>query len=147
MAKGFKDTTKVTYGEHRFDRTSTPVRMHSRAMPKARGGPLTAKARDALPKSDFGLPSERKFPMPDKSHAANAKARASQQAARGALSEGAKAKIDAKANAILHRAKGGSVSATDVHKHERHMHPGKPLTKLARGGAVPAHCDTPRIKG
>lgn len=43
--------------------------------------------------------------MPDKSHAANAKARASQQAKSGNLSESAKEKIDAKANAILHAAK------------------------------------------
>lgn len=27
-------------------------------------------------------------------------------------------------------------AAKDVHKHERHMHPGKPMTKLATGGAV-----------
>ena len=62
---------------------------------------LTAKKRKALPKSSFGLPGERKYPMPDKSHAANAKARASQMEAKGKLSPSGKAKIDAKANAIL----------------------------------------------
>jgi hypothetical protein len=62
---------------------------------------LTTKARKNLPKSDFGLPGSRKFPMPDRAHAANAKARASQQVAKGNLSPASKAKIDAKANRIL----------------------------------------------
>ena len=30
---------------------------------------LTTKKRNSEPKSDFGLPDERKYPMPDKSHA------------------------------------------------------------------------------
>lgn len=35
---------------------------------------LTAAERNALPDEAFGLPSERKYPMPDKSHARDAKA-------------------------------------------------------------------------
>ena len=62
---------------------------------------LTSKQRNSLPSSDFALPGSRKYPMEDKSHAANAKARASQQEAKGNLSPGAKAKIDQKANRIL----------------------------------------------
>ena len=62
---------------------------------------LTAKDRKGLPSGDFGMPSSRKYPMPDRSHAANAKARASQQAARGNLSKSSEAKIDAKANRVL----------------------------------------------
>ena len=62
---------------------------------------LTAQAKHHLPKSSFGLPGSEKYPMPDRRHAANAKARASQQEAKGNLSEGAKQKIDAKANKIL----------------------------------------------
>ena len=62
---------------------------------------LTAQAKQQLPKSDFGLPGSEKYPMPDRRHAANAKARASQQEAKGNLSESAKKKIDAKANKIL----------------------------------------------
>ena len=38
---------------------------------------LTAKKRSGLAKSTFAVPSERKFPIEDRSHAANAKARAS----------------------------------------------------------------------
>lgn len=62
---------------------------------------LTTKQRKKLPKSEFGLPGEKKYPMPDKAHAKNAKARASQMVKRGKLSESSKEKIDAKANRIL----------------------------------------------
>ncbi len=66
---------------------------------------LTTKARKKLPKSEFGLPGEEKYPMPDKSHAANAKARASQQVKKGNLSKSSEAKIDAKANKVLKKGK------------------------------------------
>lgn len=62
---------------------------------------LTAATRKAIPTSKFGLPGQRKFPMPDKSHAANAKARATQGVKRGTLSSSSAAKIRAKANRIL----------------------------------------------
>lgn len=62
---------------------------------------LTTKRRNALPKSTFGLPGEKKYPMPDRAHAANAKARATQMVKKGKLSEASKQKIDAKANRVL----------------------------------------------
>jgi hypothetical protein len=62
---------------------------------------LTEKNRDNMPDSKFGLPDEHKYPMPDKSHARNAKARASQQEKKGNLSEAKKEKIDRKADRIL----------------------------------------------
>jgi hypothetical protein len=62
---------------------------------------LTEKKRDKLPDSKFGLPDEHKYPMPDKSHARNAKARASQQEKKGNLTSSEKAKIDRKADSIL----------------------------------------------
>ncbi|HET9613807.1 MAG TPA: hypothetical protein VFP22_03250 [Candidatus Limnocylindrales bacterium] len=62
---------------------------------------LTEKQRDKLPDSKFGLPDEHKYPMPDESHARNAKARAAQQEERGKLSKADKAKIDRKADRIL----------------------------------------------
>lgn len=68
---------------------------------------LNANQRNKLPKSDFGLPGEKKYPMPDKAHAANAKARAAQQVNKGNLSASSKAKIDAKANRILDNGKRG----------------------------------------
>lgn len=64
---------------------------------------LTAKKRRKLPASQFGEPGSRKYPMPDASHAANAKARASQQEAKGNLSPAEKARIGAKANRVLKR--------------------------------------------
>ena len=66
---------------------------------------LTSKARNAEPASDFGLPGSRKYPMPDKSHAANAKARASQAVNAGRMSKSTEARIDAKANRVLGRSK------------------------------------------
>jgi len=62
---------------------------------------LTAKRRKRLPKSSFGLPGKRKYPMPDRSHAANAKARATQQYRKGRISKSTKNRIHAKANRIL----------------------------------------------
>jgi hypothetical protein len=62
---------------------------------------LTEKQRDKLPDSKFGLPEEHKYPMPDKSHARNAKARASQQEEKGTITGKEKDKIDRKADRIL----------------------------------------------
>ena len=62
---------------------------------------LTEKKRDKLPDSKFGLPEEHKYPMPDESHARNAKARAAQQVKKGNLSKSEQKKIDRKADRIL----------------------------------------------
>jgi len=64
-------------------------------------GKLNAAKRRKIPSSQFGLPGSRKYPMPDRSHAANAKARATQMVKRGKLSSSSAAKIRAKANRIL----------------------------------------------
>ncbi len=68
-------------------------------------GVLKAKQRNKLPASSFGQPGERKYPMPDKAHARNAKARAAQQVKKGNLSESAAARIDAKADRMLGKSK------------------------------------------
>jgi hypothetical protein len=65
-----------------------------------------ALQRTKLKKSQFGLPGLRKYPMPDKEHASNAKGRAKQQLKKGKLSRSAYEKIVAKANRILKRGKG-----------------------------------------
>ncbi len=57
--------------------------------------------RNNLPANEFGLPGQRKYPMPDETHAANAKARASEMVGKGKLSPAAAARIRAKANRIL----------------------------------------------
>lgn len=62
---------------------------------------LKASIRDDLPANAFGMPKSRKYPMQDRSHAANAKARASQMVKKGKLSKSSQKTIDAKANRIL----------------------------------------------
>lgn len=61
---------------------------------------LDAADRNALPAKDFALPG-RRFPVNDRSHAANAKARASQMHKRGLISDKELARINGKANRIL----------------------------------------------
>jgi len=61
---------------------------------------LTAKQRKRIPTSEFAGP-DRSYPIPDRAHAANAKARATQQVNAGLLSPAAAAKIKAKANRKL----------------------------------------------
>ncbi len=61
---------------------------------------LTAKARNKMPASKFAGP-DRSYPMPDKAHAANAKARATQMVDAGKLAPSTAAKIKAKANKVL----------------------------------------------
>ena len=58
-----------------------------------------------MPKSEFGEPSKKAYPMPDRSHAANAKARASEMEHKGKLSASEKKKIDDKANKVLGKKK------------------------------------------
>jgi hypothetical protein len=69
-------------------------------------GIINAARRKALPASTFGLPGQKKYPMPDKNHAANAKARATQQVKAGNLTAAQKATIDAKANKVLGKKRG-----------------------------------------
>lgn len=75
---------------------------------------LKAATRNKLPASAFALPKERKYPIKklvngklvaDKSHAANAKARATQMVKKGKLSKSDEAKIDSKANKVLGKSK------------------------------------------
>jgi len=66
---------------------------------------LSEKQRKNLPKSAFGEPGKRAYPMPDKSHAANAKARASQAVNAGRMSKSEEGRIDAKANKVLKKKK------------------------------------------
>lgn len=75
---------------------------------------LTAKARGKLPAKEFALPSERKYPLNSKSHAANAKARATQMVAKGKISQATKSKIDAKANKVLGKGKKKTLKAKNA---------------------------------
>lgn len=63
---------------------------------------LTAAKRKKIPAKEFGEPGSRKYPMPDRPHAINAKARARQQFEAGNLSNAEFDKITAKADRMLY---------------------------------------------
>jgi hypothetical protein len=73
---------------------------------------LTAKARKKLPKSAFAGPG-RSYPVNDRAHAANAKARATQQVKAGNLAPAQAAAIKTKANKVL-KTKGTPVAKKKV---------------------------------
>lgn len=74
-------------------------------------GDLDDSKRAKLPSKDFGLPEKARtadqkkesgnYPMPDKAHARNAKARAAQQHKAGHLTDDELKRIDRKADKIL----------------------------------------------
>jgi hypothetical protein len=61
---------------------------------------LTSGERNKLPAKEFAGP-DRSYPIPDRSHSANAKARAQQQYNKGHISLSMLHDIDAKANQKL----------------------------------------------
>jgi hypothetical protein len=62
---------------------------------------LTTKARDELPDSTFAEPDKRAYPIEDKPHARNAKARASQAVNAGRMSRAEEREIDKRADEVL----------------------------------------------
>jgi uncharacterized protein DUF6582 len=62
---------------------------------------LKAAARNKLKGKQFALPSERKYPIEDASHARNALARASEMHNQGRITDAQLAEIDSKARAKL----------------------------------------------
>lgn len=72
---------------------------------------LTTKERDQLSTKEFAGP-DRSYPVNDKSHAANAKARASQQYNKGHMSLEMLHSIDQKADKVL----------TERHEQEYHKY-------------------------
>lgn len=62
---------------------------------------LDAEHRNKLAKSKFAEPDKRAYPIEDKAHARNAKARASQAVKAGRMSKAEEGKIDKKADAVL----------------------------------------------
>jgi hypothetical protein len=62
---------------------------------------LSTRSRNKLPAKDFAEPEKRAYPVEDKPHARNAKARAAQAVKAGRMSKAEEAKIDKKADAVL----------------------------------------------
>ena len=60
-----------------------------------------ANARKKLPAGKFAEPEKRKYPIEDKPHARNAKARANQAVKAGRMSKAEEKRIDRKADAVL----------------------------------------------
>jgi hypothetical protein len=80
-------------------------------------GDLSSKKREKLPTKDFGLPKKAKtpkakkesgnYPMPDATHAKNAKARAAQQHKGGNLSKSEAERVQKKADRVIEKEKKG----------------------------------------
>ena len=62
---------------------------------------LKTETRDKLPDKAFAEPDKRAYPIEDKPHARNAKARASQAVKAGRMAKAEAALIDKKADAVL----------------------------------------------
>ena len=62
---------------------------------------LNVDGRNKLPAKDFAEPGKRAYPIEDKAHARNAKARASQAVNSGRMSKSEQDEIDGKADAVL----------------------------------------------
>jgi hypothetical protein len=62
---------------------------------------LDAAKRDKLPAKDFAEPDKRAYPIEDKPHARNAKARAAQAVKAGRMSKAEEARIDKKADRVI----------------------------------------------
>lgn len=62
---------------------------------------IKAAKRKRLRKNQFGIPSQRKYPMDTKARARNAKGRATQQYKKGRISKSTRDRIHAKANRKL----------------------------------------------
>jgi hypothetical protein len=62
---------------------------------------LNTDDRNKLPAREFAEPEKRAYPIEDKAHARNAKARASQAVNSGRMSKAEESKIDKKADAVL----------------------------------------------
>lgn len=113
------DETAGTYQGQHYDAIQRNIRYnHLAVVNKGRAGVarlnmdgdqfyedemLTTKQRKKIPAEEFGLPDTKQYPMPDREHAGNAKARATQQLKAGNLTQAEYDKIVKKANEILSR--------------------------------------------
>ena len=62
---------------------------------------LDTADRKKIPAKDFAEPEKRAYPIENKAHARNAKARASQAAKAGRMSKAEESRIDKKADRVL----------------------------------------------
>ena len=78
-------------------------------------GPLSERQRqrDRLPDRAFGIPSQRKYPMPDPDHAANAKGRAKTALKRGNLTRKQYDAVVRKADRVISMCHGPALGSAD----------------------------------
>ena len=95
----FRALRAQTLSGKRYERNAfSPV---SCEMEESNMSKLDADDRKKLPPEKFAEPKKRAYPIEDKSHARNAKARASQAVEAGRMSKAEKTKIDKKADSVL----------------------------------------------
>ena len=135
---------KTAYGEFTFnkptERASMPGYAHGGNVeaptPMKKGGKAKAKpAAKGVMKKEVAM--LRKVEMPETmAPSMSPLASAASMSPPGMMKKGGKVHEDAKMDkAAMKKA---------VHKHESHMHPGKPMTKLKKGG-VPTHNRSPKV--
>jgi len=90
---------------------------------------LSYKQKKSFKSNVYGLPEEKKYPMPDVAHAKNAKARAQQQYEKGNLSKADLLKIERKANSIISKA-GGSPSPVGTGRANSSSNRAKAIAKM-----------------
>jgi hypothetical protein len=83
---------------------------------------LTTAARKKLPASEFAGP-DKSYPIPDRSHAANAKARASEMEHKGTISKATEKKIDARADRRLGERNASRTADRVVARLSQHKNP------------------------
>lgn len=103
---------------------------------------LTTSVRKKIPTGKFALPAERKYPVQDRAHAGNAKARAQQQYNKGNLSKAELDKIDAAANKVLNKGKKGE---TKMAKNETKKSVSKTAEKVKKGDGKMAMKQAKRV--
>lgn len=150
--KGFKDTTRVQYFK---GGAVTREKACGGMVKKAEGGRVTDPVKNKTGgKNDpeYGDYAIRNYTGAASTKAEESALRKSQENAKLRALTGASSTASER-RALMKKAEGGKVDmkqdkktvAAGVHKHERALHPGKPMTKMQRGG-FPSHSKAPLIK-
>ncbi|MDE2104955.1 MAG: hypothetical protein KGL39_47395 [Patescibacteria group bacterium] len=130
--------TEEKFGKKRAEKQALAVALHTHDDPP--GGThhvatLTAAKRDKMPKSEFGQPEKKGFPMNDKKHDRLAISGATRSEHAGNISEAEADKIKAEARHKLHEGDGGDPPAHDHKAAVAKMHP-EHVHKLVKHAAA-----------
>ena len=120
--KGFKDSTRVQYYKGGSVKGAAEKAKIAKVMHEFKSGALHSGSKKG----------------PEVKSRKQAVAIALSEARRNPMKKAEGGAVDMKQDKATVRA--------GVHKHERAMHPGKPLTRMQRGGGVPSYSATPLIR-